>query len=390
MSSTAPCSVVVAGGDVGPFGRWTGTSLAELARPVIDAALRDAGVTAEQLQAAYVGNAFGGLIQGQETMLGQILLSAAGIDTIPIHNLKNACSSGADALALAWSAVAYGQYDCVLVLGAEKMTHTDRGRAMIALASASDRAPSGPDRSVFMDLNAERAKAYMREFGATPRHFAMSAAKNRAHAALNEKASLREPLTVEAVLEDRVVVDPLTRSMCGGICDGAAALVLVSATYARRHGLAGPTVVASAVVGGKPGRTDEGSATARSATLAFEMAGIDPRDVSLAEVHDPTAPQELLDIEDLGLCSRGEAVQLTEHGETSLGGRLPVNVSGGLTSRGHPVGATGVAQVVEVSRQLMERGGRSQVRGARVGLAQMAGGLLGNDSAVACVHILKR
>ena len=391
MKAPPPCEVVVAGGEVGAFGLWPDSSLQTLAQPVVEAALRDAGVQAAQLEAAYVGNALGGLMQGQETMLGQMLLPASGIQGIPVHNVKNACSSGADAMALAWSAVAYGQYDCVLVLGVEKMTHPDRTRAMAALASASDRQPADPGRSVFMDLNAERAKNYMRRYGATPRHFALCAAKNRFHASLNHKAAVRTLMDADAVLQDRMVLDPLTRAMCGGIADGAAAVVLVSSAFARRHGLHGPKVRASCVVSGQPQRSaDAPSASARCGVLAFAAAGLDPRDVSLAEVHDPTAPQEFIDIEDLGLCAPGQAFVLTESGQTQLGGRMPVNVSGGLTCRGHPVGATGVAQIVELSRQLSDRAGPAQVAGARWGLAQMAGGLLGSDSAVACVHLLER
>ena len=391
MKAPPPCEVVVAGGEVGAFGLWPDSSLQTLAQPVVEAALRDAGVQAAQLEAAYVGNALGGLMQGQETMLGQMLLPASGIQSIPVHNVKNACSSGADAIALAWSAVAYGQYDCVLVLGVEKMTHPDRTRAMAALASASDRQPTDPGRSVFMDLNAERAKNYMRRYGATPRHFALCAAKNRFHASLNHKAAVRTLMDADAILQDRMVLDPLTRAMCGGIADGAAAVVLVSSAFARRHGLHGPKVRASCVVSGQPQRSaDAPSASARCGVLAFTAAGLDPRDVSLAEVHDPTAPQEFIDIEDLGLCAPGQAFVLTESGQTQLGGRMPVNVSGGLTCRGHPVGATGVAQIVELSRQLSDRAGPAQVAGARWGLAQMAGGLLGSDSAVACVHLLER
>ena len=391
MKAPPPCEVVVAGGEVGAFGLWPDSSLQTLAQPVVEAALRDAGVQAAQLEAAYVGNALGGLMHGQETMLGQMLLPASGIQSIPVHNVKNACSSGADAMALAWSAVAYGQYDCVLVLGVEKMTHPDRTRAMAALASASDRQPTDPGRSVFMDLNAERAKNYMRRYGATPRHFALCAAKNRFHASLNHKAAVRTLMDADAVLQDRMVLDPLTRAMCGGIADGAAAVVLVSSAFARRHGLHGPKVRASCVVSGQPQRSaDAPSASARCGVLAFAAAGLDPRDVSLAEVHDPTAPQEFIDIEDLGLCAPGQAFVLTESGQTQLGGRMPVNVSGGLTCRGHPVGATGVAQIVELSRQLSDRAGPAQVAGARWGLAQMAGGLLGSDSAVACVHLLER
>ncbi len=391
MTTPPPCEVRVAGAEVGTFGLWPDSSLQSLALPVVQAALRDAGVQAAQLQAAYVGNAFGGLMQGQETMLGQMLLPGVGIHSIPVHNLKNACSSGADAMALAWSAIAFGQYHCVLVLGVEKMTHAERARAMVALASASDRQPTDAGRSVFMDLNAERANTYMQRYGATPRDFAACAAKNRQHASLNPKAAVRTLMDVDAILQDRMVLAPLTRAMCGGIADGAAAVVLVSGAFARRHGIRGPTVRASCVVSGQPQRAATApNATARCGALAFAAAGLDPRDVSLAEVHDPTAPQEFIDIEDLGLCAPGEAFVRTQSGHTRLGGRMPINVSGGLTCRGHPVGATGVAQIAELTRQLTDRAGASQVVGARWGLAQMAGGLLGNDSAVACVHLLER
>ena len=390
MSNRPPVVTIIAGGEVGHFGRWPDTSAVELALPPLRAALADARIDTSDVQAVFLGNAFGGLIQGQETMLGQFVTAGAGITGVPVHNVKNACSSGADAIHLAWASVAYGQYDCVLVVGVEKMTHVDRARTLSALASASDRAPADPQRSVFMDLNAQRARRYIDEFGATVEHFAMCAAKNRAHAVLNEKAAVREPLSVAQILADRVVVDPLTRSMCGGIADGAAAVVLVSEKFARRRGCAGPAMLASSVVSGDPSGLTLQSATARSARAAFEQAGVDPGALSLAEVHDPTAPQELLDLEDLGLVPPGGAIRLVEEAATSLGGRLPINVSGGLTSRGHPVGATGVAQIVELARQLQGRSGASQVADARIGLAQMAGGLLGRDSAVAAVHILSR
>lgn len=380
--------VLVAGSHVGRFGMMPERAINVLAQEAIEAVLADAGIGRDLLNAAYVGNAFGGLIQGQETILGQILLGGAGIHSLPIHNLKNACSSGADAMHMGWSAIAYGQYDCVLVLGVEKMTHSDRTRTMGALASATDRVATDPGRSVFMDVNVERAERYMREHGATQRHFALCAAKNRAHALLNDKAAVRKAISVDEILADRVVLGPLTRSMCGGIADGAAAAILVSPAFARKHGLSGPCVRASGVVSGDPEGKTGSSATARAARAAFEQCGISPADVSLAEVHDPTSPQELFDLEDMGLVGRGGAIRLVEEGATSLGGRLPVNVSGGLTSRGHPVGATGVAQVAEIAQQLRGRAGAAQVVNARVGLAQMAGGLLGHDSAVSVVHIL--
>jgi len=389
MTRRHPHRVLVAGGAVGVFGRHLDRSLANIAEETIVAAIAAARVARFDLAAAFVGNAFGGAIIDQESILAQTLLAPAGIAGIPMRTIKNACSSGADAMHLAWSAIAYGQYDCVLVLGAEKLTHPDRTRAFSALASATDHAPAGDGRSVFIDVNAGRARQYMEQYGAKPEHFAKVAVKNRSHAALNARAAERRPVTVDEVLADRIVVEPLTRAMCGGICDGAACVILVSERFAARRGLSGSSeILASSVVSGRPSDSREGSATHRAARGAYEASGVDPRDIALAEVHDPTSPQELFDIEDLLFCGRGEAIRLLEDGDTKIGGRIPVNTSGGLTSRGHPVGATGVAQIVEIHEQLTGRAGARQIVGARVGLAQMAGGLLGGDSAIAAVHLL--
>jgi acetyl-CoA acetyltransferase len=385
----APHKVIVAGGLAGPFGRHVEATLATLAAPVALGSLKQAGLESRDVQAAFVGNAFGGVLQNQESIHGQVLLAPLGIAGVPVHTIKTACSSGADAVHLAWSAIAYGQSECVLALGAEKLTLSEKARAFAALASATDHPPAGEGRSVFMDINAEPTRRYMEGHGATPRHFALAAAKNRRHAALNPNAALREPATAEAILADKIVVAPLTRGMCGGLADGAAAVVLVSEEFARRRGIAGPRIAASAVVSGV-NENGAASATARAGKAALAQSGIAPSEISLAEVHDPTSPQELFDIEELGLATPGGAIALTESGATALGGRLPVNVSGGLVARGHPVGATGVAQIAEIAEQLMGRAGARQVEGARIGLAQMAGGLLGRDSAVAAVHILVR
>lgn len=380
--------VYVCGGYRSGFGRFDDKSLIDLATPALSATLSAACIDAKDINAAFVGNSFGGLLQNQESILGQVLLSAAGLHGVPVHNVKNACSSGSDAVHLAWSSVAYGQYDCVLVLGVEKMTHSDKRKTFAALASVSDRIPESPDRSVFMDLNAERAKRYMDAYGATPRHFAMSVVKNRNHAVLNPYAAVRKSILIDEVLSDRVITPPLTRAMCGGVSDGAASLLLVSEAFARKHNLEGVRLIASALAGGRANRGEGPTVTARCAEAAYAQAGVGPGDISLAEVHDPTAPQELFDIEDIGLCERGQAFELLEQGAFTLGGRIPVNVSGGLVSRGHPVAATGIAQIVEIAEQLEGRAGQAQVEGIRLGLAQMAGGLVGDDSAVATVHIL--
>lgn len=388
--SNAPARVpLVAGGMVGAFGRFTDSSLVDIARPVVRGALKDAGLDASDVQAAFVGNAFGGAIVDQESIMAQVLLTPAGIRGVPMQTVKNACSSGSSAVHLAWNTIAYGQYDCVLVLGAERLTHADKRRSFAALATATDHKNVDENRSVFMDVNAARANRYMECYGATPRHFAQVAAKNRSHAVMNERASLRTPITVDEVLNDRVIVAPLTRAMCGGVVDGAACVVLVSPDFARKRGLSKTSrIVASGLVSGLSEGDESGNATARAGQAAYAQAGIDPKDIAVAEVHDASAPQELFDIEDLMLCGRGKAIRLLENGDTTLGGRMPVNVSGGLTSRGHPVGATGVAQIVEIHEQLMGQAGARQAGEPKVGLAQMAGGLLGKDSAVATVHIL--
>lgn len=389
MTRRHPHRVLVAGGAVGVFGRHLDRSLSSMAEDAVAAAIAAARVARADIAAAFVGNAFAGSIIGQESILAQTLLAPAGIAGIPMRTIKNACSSGADAIHLGWSAIAYGQYDCVLVLGAEKLTHQDRTRAFTALASATDHASAGNGRSVFIDVNAARARHYMEQYGATAEHFAKVAVKNRNHAALNACAAERKPVTVDEVLADRIVVEPLTRAMCGGISDGAACVILVSDRFAAQRGITGTSeIVVSSVVSGRPAGSSEAGAIERAARGAYEASGVDPRDVAVAEVHDPTSPQELFDIEDLLLCGRGEAIRLLEDGDTMIGGRIPVNTSGGLTSRGHPVGATGVAQIVEIHEQLTSRAGARQVPGARVGLAQMAGGLLGGDSAVAAVHLL--
>lgn len=388
MANPASQIPVVAGGMVGPFGRFVDRSLIDIALPVIQGALGAAGIAAADVEAAVVGNAFAGAIVNQESILAQLLLTPAGIAGIPMQTVKNACSSGSNAVHLAWNAIAYGQYDCVLVLGAEKLTHTDKKRSFAALATATDQQSVDENRSVFMDVNAARANRYMERYGATARHFAQVAVKNRRHASLNERASVRALLSVEEILADRVVVPPLTRSMCGGIVDGAACVILMSPKFAARRGIsAGTHLVASSLVSGVPDGDEAGNAIERAGVAAYRQSGIDPKDVAVAEVHDATAPQELFDLEDLMLCGRGEAIRLLDNGDTALGGRIPVNTSGGLTSRGHPVGATGVAQIIEIHEQLLGRAGPRQAGAPKVGLAQMAGGLLGSDSAVATVHI---
>ncbi len=246
----------------------------------------------------------------------------------------------------------------------------------------------GGGKSMFMDIYAAIIRGHMAQYGTTQETIAKVAVKNHHHGALNPRAQYQEEVTVEEVLASREVAYPLTLLMCSPIGDGAAAALIVSPEYAKRKGLDGPKVAASVIVSGNLPDSGDELAEPRAAKLAYEMAGLGPDDIDVAEVHDATAAAEILAYEDLGFCARGEGGGLVEDGVTTLGGRLPVNTSGGLVSKGHPVGATGIAQICEISWQLRGDAGPRQVEDARIGLTQNGGGFLGNDAAAQAVHIL--
>ena len=377
-------------------------SLRALAGEAVTAALEDAGLQASELEAAYVGNGVAGLVTGQEMIRGQVMLRPLGIEGIPIFNVENACASSSSALHLGWQAVASGMQDVVLCLGAEKLSHEDKTVGMAAIGTAVDieaqtemaeALGSGEDRdkrSFFMDIYAGMARSYMELSGATKEDFAQVVVKNQHNGARNPRAQYGSDLSVEDVLASRTIVDPLTLLMCSPISDGAAAVVLAAEREAARRGLRGPRIRASVVVSGN--RHDKSDPTAgsggRAARAAFEQAGLGPEDLDCAEVHDASAPAELIIYEQLGLAPPGGGPELLQSGATAPGGRLPVNTSGGLLSKGHPIGATGIAQICEATWQLRGQAGPRQVEGARVALAQNGGGWLDEDSAAMSVHIL--
>jgi acetyl-CoA acyltransferase len=381
-------------------------SLRDLAAEAVTAALADAGAAAGDVEAAYVGNAVAGLVTGQEMIRGQVMLRPVGIESIPVFNVENACASAASALHLGWQAVATGLHDVVLCLGAEKLTdEQDRTKGMEAIGTAIDvelraelaeevRTDGGDDeggkRSFFMDLYADMARRYMRASGATAEHFAKVTVKNQHNGGLNPRAQYGGELTVQDVLASRRIVDPLTLLMCSPISDGAAAVVLMSERAARRHGASGPVIRASVVRSGNRHDKDDPTAgsAARAARAAYEQAGLGPEDLDCAEVHDASAPAEMIVYEQLGLAPPGGAPDLVDAGRTRLGGALPVNTSGGLLSKGHPIGATGLAQICEATWQLRGEAGARQVDGARVALTQNGGGWLEGDSAAMAVHLL--
>lgn len=413
MSNDA--TVVVAGIGMTNFGKFLDRNLKSLAGEAVGAALKDAGVETTDLQAAFVGNSVAGLITGQECIRGQIVLREAGIGSIPVFNVENACASSSSAFHLAWNYVRSGLADCALALGVEKLTHPDKKVSIEAFSSAVDvelaaqvreamkaiaASRPGDDsggggekkgdggKSMFMEIYAAAVRIHMKTYGTTQEQIAKICVKSHHNGALNPRAQYREEFTLEEVLNAREVAYPLTLPMCSPIGDGGAAAIICSEEFARSRGLGGPKVAASVVVSGSLPSEGVALAEKRAAGFAYEMAGLGPDDVDVAEVHDATSAAEILAYEDLGFCAPGEGGRLADEGATAVGGRIPVNTSGGLCSKGHPIGATGVAQLCEIAWQLRGECGERQVEGARIGLAQNGGGFVGNDAAAQAIHIL--
>ena len=384
-----------------PFGRYPDRSAAELGREAVLKLLQDARIEAGEIDAVYVGRSFASVIDGQVSVSGQVALRGTGIEDLPVFNFENACASAPTALHCASHAVRAGQYRTALVLGMDKLYARDRDRSMTALFGALDvqdmawmlerRRETGSWGSIFMDnYYAKLAREYLRDTGATPQDLAQVAVKNRRHASLNACAQYREPITADQVLAAHMVAEPLTRLMCSPLTDGAAAMLVVSGEAQKALGGPAVRVAATAIRSGYPSRGAHEHVISRTAKQAFEEAGIGPHDVSLAELHDASAVAELTSSELIGFCGAGEGVRLTREGSSSLGGSMPINVSGGLLSRGHPGAATGAAQIVELVWQLQGRAGNRQVDRARIGLAHSAGGRVGDETACTAITILAR
>ena len=374
------------------FGKHLDRSLKSLGGEAIDKALADAGLDKADIELAFVANSMSSVITGQVSVVGQNILRANGFSSIPVFNIDNACASSSSALNLAIQAIRADAARTVLVVGAEKLYSEDRTRTYLALNGAADidfvrGAGIDPSKgSVFVAaIYPERLESYATKFGLRPETLARIAVKNRGHASLNPDAQYTEPLTLEDVLASRQVVGPVTALMCAPISDGASAVVLVHQDRVSRAQR--PVWVRGSAVG--MGSSGDGPSTVkRVATRAYIEASIQPKQIDVAEVHDSIAFNELLAYEDLGFCEAGEGATLVEAGATSLGGTLPVNTSGGLESRGHPVAATGLGQIIELACQLRGEAGARQVRGARLALAENAGGFALDDTAAVAVTIL--
>ncbi len=397
------------------FGRWPDTDIKALTRMSVSAAIEDAGIKPDAIDAAFFANATQGHMEGQDMIRGQIALRAMGIASIPIVNVENACASGATAFQLAVASLKAGEHEIVLAIGAEKMLSKDKDRTLSAFHGAWDVATQEANQcrllelgtgiqpppgtmsekpySVFMDVYAAFARHHMAHFGTTQRQLAAVSAKNHGHSVHNTLAQFRRPYTVEEVLAAAPIAFPLTLPMCSPVSDGSAAVVLASTGGMKRLGIDGARavrVLATVLQSGSDRRSDQPElhCTVRAATRAYEAAGIGPNDVSVAEVHDATAMGEIIQTENLGFCRFGDGGPIAERGETSVGGRLPINASGGLESKGHPIGASGLAQLHELVLQLRGEAGARQVHNARIGLAENGGGLIGIEEAAAVVTIL--
>lgn len=394
------------------FGRHPNKSLYDLATEAVAAALRDAGVRAADVQAVFYGGATAGSLQSQHFIAGPIAARHAALAGVPVFSVENACASGASAFHLAVQAVKAGECDIALALAAEKMNIADkarmfsvfdgawdvanveRNRATLLALGAGIQPPAGTTSekpySLFMEVYAALCRRHMHRFGTTQRQIAAVAAKNHAHSVHNPLAQFRDALTIEQVLASPPITYPLTLPMCSPISDGAAAALVCSESALKKLGASRAVrVLASVVLTGVEHDPDDDARSIgrRTAQRAYERAGVGPDDVDVAELHDATAMGEILNAEALGFVPLGTAGPAAERGEFSLGGRLPINPSGGLESKGHPIGATGLGQIFELVTQLRGEAGARQVDGARVALQENGGGLLGIEEAVMAVNL---
>jgi acetyl-CoA acetyltransferase len=394
------------------FNRYPEKGIKDLVKEAVNDAIRDAGIDKQVIEAAYVGSAVPGIMTGQEQIKAQVTLSAMGIESIPMYNVENACASSSSALNLAWTAVGAGLYDCALVVGFEKLYDADKLKSFMALGTAVDiemamkmledfqkkqgedesilSADSGKSKSIFMDMYAYYTRKFMDQYGIKQDHFARLSVKGHKNGALNPKAMYQQEITHEEVINSGEVAFPLTRMMCSPVCDGSAAVIVCSKKIAEK--LTTPSVwIAASVVGSGRISDDIGDTlTRRLAPHAYESAGIGPEDIDVIEVHDATTPSEIISLIELGLVPGEDAPAWIDNGDLDIDGRLASNPSGGLTSKGHPIGATGLGQIHEIVHQLRGTAGKRQAVNPKVGMTHNGGGILGIDAAAMALHILKR
>lgn len=409
--------IYIAGVGMTVFGRHAERSLEDMAREALNGALHDAGCAVGDVGAAFYAGVTNGPLQGQFSIPGQVVLGKSGIAGIPIFNVENACASGSTALHLAVQYLKAGACDIALALGAEKMNIADKPRALALFEAGWDVSrtqenyeqlmrmgegitpPPGSESdkpySRFMAIYAALCRHHMKTHGTTQRQIAAVSAKNHLHSVHNPLSQIRKPFSIDEVLAAPPITYPLTLPMCAPLSDGAAAVVLCSASGLRRIGalpsrnvkLAASVMRSFTVRGLDQPELNIGRLAAQQ---AYEQAGLGPADMHVAEVHDATAMGEIIQAENLGLVPLGQGGPAAERGDFTIGGRIPINPSGGLESKGHPLGATGLGQIHELVTQLRGEAGARQVQGARRAIQENGGGLHGVEEAALAIHILTK
>ncbi|MHA2391728.1 MAG: thiolase family protein [Promethearchaeota archaeon] len=432
---TVSDKVYVIGVGMTRFAKLPGRTIKSMTGESVENALKDCNLSKGDLQAAWFSNSGWGQNEYQHCIRGQVALSTHGIDKIPITNIENACAGGSTAFHNAWMSIKAGVYDVALAVGAEKMyfdkpprvksggipgmgplsgfisgtdvedtlnmigqlkKQIEEGNRQAAKEKVKDEKKEGEkpkkkkDHSIFMDFYAMGARAHMKQYGTTQRQIATIAAKNHNNSTMNPLAQYTFPQTIEQVMEDYVVAYPLTRAMCAPTGDGSASAIICSEQFLIDNpSLKDRAILIRASIL-KSGSRKRDKTIERASTSAYEIAGLGPEDINVAEVHDATAYAELSIIEELGFCPVGKGGPFVESGATELDGTIPVNPSGGLLARGHPIGASGVAQMYELVTHLRGEAGERQVKDPKFALAQNGGGTLGPGEAAVCVHIFEK
>jgi acetyl-CoA acyltransferase len=380
----------VLGVSMNRFGKHLDKSLQDLAYEPIWNAVRESRIDPHCIDIAFVGNAYGGVISGQESVRGQTIMREAGITGIPIINVENACASASTAFFLAHRAVASGQANLALAVGVEKLFAGDTATSLKALSTSTDLSVEGHMGMLFAGIYAMRFRAFMDKYGITAQQLAKVAEKNHFHGSLNPHSQYQKPKTVEEILASRMIADPITLLMTCPLGDGAAACLIGTKEMAQAMGKR-PVKVGASVLGSfdLSGR-EEATIACRTAKKAYKEAGITADDVQVAEVHDAVAPIELYLYEELGFCGPGESGRMIDDRVTYFDGKRPVNTSGGLTAKGHPAGATGLAQVAEIVWQMRGEAGKRQMNPPPdIGMTENGGGNMAGETAVVAVNILK-
>ncbi len=396
------------------FNKYPAETVRTMAEKAVNLALEDAGLDKTALQSVYFANSFWGMFDKQDSIRGQVIMRGMGVDKIPVTNVENACAGASTALHLAYIGIRAGMFDVALALGSEKITNPDKALSFAAYSRAMDvenfkqhlamitrlgsdfelpesvrESAPGQGRSVFMDAYAMLCRWHMNQFGTTQRQLAEVCSKNHFHASLNPLAQYQNTMTVAEVLADVPITYPLTRAMCAPVGDGAAAAIVCSESYLKKLEKVRPVKILASVHGQGSDRELDGiDIGERLSKQAYEMAGVGPEDIDFAELHDATAYGELHQSEVMGFCPYGEGGPFAESGATRLGGKIPLNTSGGLESNGHPIGASGLSQIHELVTQIRGAAGKRQVAEARIGLAENGGGSIGVEEAAMCIHIL--